>query len=487
MKHQVSDRQSSSQPRPQSRPPLQPEGPVRPATLAGTWYPADPAELSQTVDRLLASVDPVDGAPAALVAPHAGYAYSGKIAATAWRQLERVPCDLAIIIAPAHRARPPKSLAVWDAGAFATPLGEVPIDAEVCQALLSACPDIVADRASHLSEHAIEIQLPFLQRVCPGCAIVPLVMADSDDQTVAGVAQALASVIGNRRAVIVASSDLSHYPSYRNAQSVDQATLAAVETGEPDYVREAIVDSLESGTPNLLTCACGEGPILVAMRAAALRGADSITVLDYANSGDAPRGDRKQVVGYGAVMFWDYEPPVLAETQQAALLRLAREAIDGQLRSGALPDTGVDDPVLTRRAGAFVTLWQGDELRGCIGHLKADRPLFRAVQEMAVSAATCDTRFDPLSLDELSSLRVEISVLSPLRRITRIEQVEVGTHGLVITKNGRRGLLLPEVATERGWDRAEFADAVCWKAGLSGGAWREGATMYTFTAIVFSG
>lgn len=462
---------------------------IRPPALAGSWYPAEPAALAQTVDRLLASVEPVDGAPAALIVPHAGYAYSGRIAAAGWRQLENAEYDLAVILAPAHRARPPKPLAVWKEGAFATPLGTVPVDAEVCQALIEASPHVTADRVSHLAEHAVEIQLPFLQRVCPGCRIMPLVMGDGadDESVIDSVARALAQVTANRRRVIVASSDLSHYPSYRNALAVDQATLGAIETGQVDHVHETLLDALESGTPNLLTCACGEGPILVAMRAAALMGAETITLLDYANSGDAPRGDRRQVVGYGAVMFWHYEPPALTGAQRDRLLRLARDAIEMYLRSGSLPVVSVDDPVLNRRAGAFVTLWQGAELRGCIGHIKADRPLYRAVQEMAVAAASSDTRFDPLSLDELGSLTVEISVLSPLRRITSIEQVEVGRHGLVIAKDGRRGLLLPEVATERAWDRYAFADAVCWKAGLPAGCWRAGATMHTFTAIVFSG
>jgi AmmeMemoRadiSam system protein B/AmmeMemoRadiSam system protein A len=462
---------------------------IRPAALAGSWYPADPLELAHTVDRLLASVEPVDGAPRALIVPHAGYAYSGKIAAAGWRQLENAEYDLAVILAPAHRARPSKPLAVWESGAFATPLGDVPVDADVCRALIEACPHVAADRVSHLPEHAIEIQLPFLQRVCPRCRIAPLVMGDGadNDRVIDSAAQALVQVTAHCRCVLVASSDLSHYPSYRNAVMTDQATLGAIETGQADQVRETALDALESGTPNLLTCACGEGPILVAMRAAALMGAETITVLDYANSGDAPRGDRKQVVGYGAVMFWHYEPPAFTAAQQAVLLRLAREAIAAYLRDGLIPSVQINDPTLTRRAGAFVTLWQGEELRGCIGHIKADRPLYRAVQEMAVSAATSDTRFDPLSLDELGSLTVEISVLSPLRRITSIEQVEVGRHGLVIAKDGRRGLLLPEVATERGWDRYQLADAVCWKAGLPAGCWRAGATMHTFTAIVFSG
>ncbi|MCS7059653.1 MAG: AmmeMemoRadiSam system protein B [Anaerolineae bacterium] len=462
---------------------------IRPAALAGSWYPANPTDLANTVDHLLAAVEPVDGAPTALIVPHAGYAYSGKIAAAGWRQVEQGCYDTVVILAPAHRVRPHKPLAVWESGAFATPLGEVPVDVDVCRALVEASPYIAVDHASHLPEHAIEIQLPFLQRVCPSCRLVPIVMGEGaeEDRVVQQVAEALARVLTGRRALIVASSDLSHYPSYRSALAIDQATLGAIEAGDPVLLRTTLDEAMHSGASNLLTCACGEAPILVVMCAAALLGAETITVLDYANSGDAPRGDHRQVVGYGAVMFWHYEPPALSQAQQQCLLRLAYDAITAYLRTGSVPEAQIDDPTLTRRAGAFVTLWQGEELRGCIGHIKADLPLYRVVQQMAVSAATSDTRFDPLSVDELNGLTVEISVLSPLRRITRIEQVEVGKHGLLVAKQGRRGLLLPEVAAERGWDRYEFAEAVCWKAGLPAGCWREGGALYTFTALVFKG
>jgi hypothetical protein len=310
-------------------------------------------------------------------------------------------------------------------------------------------------------------------------------MGAADEETVAALADALLSVLPGRRAVVVASSDLSHYPSYDDARVADGATLTAVETGDPARVQETIRSVMAAGVPELVTCACGEGPILVTMRVAQGLGADTVTVLRYANSGDSPHGSRDQVVGYGAVMLWRYEPPDLTDVQQVELLALARTAIEQHLETGQVPDYETEDPALSRRSGAFVTLKKGGELRGCIGHTWADQPLFQAVQHLAVAAATEDPRFPPLTSDELEELTVEISVLSPSRRVTDVERIEMGSHGLRIYKDGRQGLLLPQVPVEQGWDRDEFLEQVCQKAGLPGGCWQEGASIYAFTAVVF--
>jgi AmmeMemoRadiSam system protein B len=356
-------------------------GRVRPSVLAGTWYPADPDELGRMVDELLAAVEPVDGAPLALLVPHAGYAYSGPVAAAGFRQLQEGQYDVAVIIAADHQMPLSDPIAVWAEGGFQTPLGVVPVDVELARGLVAADSRIKADQAAHENEHPIEIELPFLQRVCPGCRIVPVLMGKDDDATVTStplstrlaLADVLTKVLAGRRAVVIASSDLSHYPAYQDALAVDGATLGAIETGEPAAVRAAIAASMARNVSNtstplstststplstgLATCACGEGPLLVAMHVAHGLGADTITVLQYANSGDLPYGDKDQVVGYGAVMFWRYRPPELTAGRQQTLLELARSAIAGQIRTGNVPDYQTEEPVLTRRSGAFVTLY----------------------------------------------------------------------------------------------------------------------------------
>jgi AmmeMemoRadiSam system protein B/AmmeMemoRadiSam system protein A len=438
------------------------------------------------VDEMLASVEPVDGEPIALIVPHAGYVYSGLVAAYGFRQLEGADYDVAVVIAADHQAPISAPISVWAEGGFETPLGVVPVDVELAQALLDADAHITFDPAAHEGEHPIEIEIPFLQRVCPGCGLVPVLMGADDDETVQALSDALLATLSNtgKRAVVIASSDLSHYPAYNDAHVADGATLSAIETGDPARVRSAIRATMAVGLPNLVTCACGEGPILVAMRVAQGLGADTTTVLTYANSGDVG-GDRDQVVGYGAVMFWHYQPPDPTETQREELLTMARAAIAEYLETDSIPGYETDDPLLTRYSGAFVTLKERGELRGCIGHTRADVSLYQAVQQMAVAAATSDPRFPPLTPDGLSDVTIEISILSPFRRVMDVTQVEVGVHGLMIYKDNQRGLLLPQVPVEQGWDREEYLDNLCLKAGLPVNCWREATTLYAFTAVVF--
>ncbi len=473
--------------------PTVPPGRVRPAAVAGSWYPGDPDELAAMVDGFLGAVKPVDGEPIALVVPHAGYVYSGPVAAYGFKQLEGGDCEVAVIVAADHQPPLSRPISVWAEGGFETPLGVVPVDVELAEALVAADPRITFDPAAHEGEHPIEIELPFLRRVCPRCRIVPVLMGADDEETVAALADALLSVLPGRRAVVIASSDLSHYPRREDAVQVDGATLAAIESGDPATVRATMAASMAMGVPGLVTCACGEGPILVTMRVAAGLGADTVTVLRYANSADSPYGDPERVVGYGAVMFWHYEPPDLTEARRGELLKLARTTIAQYLATGRIPNYETDDPVLVRRSGAFVTLKKGGnpstglgaDLRGCVGHLWADTPLYRVVQEMAVAAATSDARFPPLTTEELDEVAIEISVLSPLRRITDVQQIEIGVHGLVLVKSGHEGVLLPQVPVERGWDRKEFLENLCLKAGLPRDCWANRPTLYAFTATVF--
>ena len=464
--------------------PSVPPGRVRPSAIAGSWYPGDPDELAAMVGEMLAAVQPVDGAPIGLIVPHAGYVYSGPVAACGFRQLEQGKYDAAVIIASDHQSPLSDPISVWAEGGFETPLGVVPVDVELAQALVAADPRITGDLAAHESEHPIEIELPFLQQVCPGCAIVPVLMGNDDEETVQALADALLAALPGKRAVIIASSDLSHYPTYDDALTVDGATLAAIETLDPARVQETTDEMMAAGFSNLVTCACGEAPILVTMRVAQGLGADTATILRYANSGDVS-GDRGKVVGYGAVMFWRYKPPDLTEAQREELLSLARMTIAEYLETEKISDYETSDPTLNRRSGGFVTLKEHGELRGCIGHMWADTPLYRVVQEMAVSAATSDPRFPSMKAEELDAVSIEISVLSPLRRITDTERVEVGTHGLVVAQAGRQGVLLPQVPVEQGWDREDFLENLCQKANLPPDCWHEGAALYTFTAVVF--
>lgn len=470
--------------------PSVPADKVRPAEFAGAWYPGEAETLRRTVDQLLGQVavriGPSEGTPLGLVVPHAGYIYSGAVAAAGFKQLEGHPLDTAVIISADHQRPLSQPIAVYAEGGFATPLGVVAVDVALAQALIAAEPKIRADTSAHAREHVIEIELPFLQRVCPQCKIVPILMGDDADETVNALANALLRVLPGRRAVVIASSDLSHYPPAAEAREVDAATLDAILTGNPARVRQAIAQSMARGYANLFTCACGEAAILTTMQVAQGLGADTITLLRYANSADAPGGQSDQAVGYGAVLFWRYRPPELTPARQQALLHLARTTLATYLESNQLPDYQTTDAELTRPSGVFVTLKKAGELRGCIGHMQADAPLWQAVQKMAVAAATSDPRFPPLTRAELDQVEIEISVLSPLSRLDDWEAIQVGTHGLVLDYHGQRGVFLPQVPVEQGWNRTQYLDNLCLKAGVPQGCWRDpAAKLYTFTAIVF--
>ncbi len=458
---------------------------IRPSYLAGTWYPADKEELENIADSLLGMVKPIDGKPIALIVPHAGYVFSGLVAAFGFKQIEAYDFEVAVILAADHQPPISDRISVWSEGGFETPLGVVPVDAELAQAIVDSHPLITADTASHAGEHPIEIQLPFLQSVCPNCTIVPILMGDDEQESVEALREALRENLKDRNAVVIASSDLSHYPKYEHAVAVDSDTLSAIEGGDPLQVQTIIRQSLGSGIPSLVTCACGEGPILVALQVAQDLGSNTITLLSYANSGDSPFGDKEQVVGYGSVMFWRYEPLGLSTAQKKQLLSLARVSIEEFLENQEISKFTSGDPDFTRLTNVFVTLKIGEELRGCVGQMKATLPLSQAVQEAAVSAATQDIRFPPVEVDELPQLTIEISILSPFKRITDIETIEVGDHGLLIYKGGKSGVLLPQVAVEEGWDREEFLENLCLKAGFPEDCWRENAALYTFETIDF--
>ena len=486
---------------------------VRMPVVAGQFYPDDAEQLSAMIDTFLAQVEKVGAEgqePIAVIVPHAGYIFSGQVAAYAFKQIEGVDYQAIVVVGTNHSAPGFNRVSVYAEGAFETPLGLAPIDTELAKALIAADERIVFDRGAHQDEHSIEVELPFLQKLYPGHAIVPVIVGEPSPENCQALSEALAKVLSGQKALIVASSDLSHYPSYDDARRVDMATLAAIETMDPQRLTETISEYMSERIPNLGTLCCGEGPIRVAMMAAKKLGANQATVLRYANSGDTPFGDWDQVVGYGAVMFWKgeenltdpslrlrtsfalsappgppQEPTTLNSNERDKLLVIARQTIAQFLETGTVPRFDVSEPNLFQERGAFVTLQKQGELRGCIGNLVPRRPLYLTIQNVAISAAVADRRFSPVTREELTDISIEISVLSPIEPIADVSEIEVGRHGLIIVKGQNQGVLLPQVATEQNWERGEFLRQICLKAGLPEDAWQEGAQLYIFTAEVF--
>ncbi len=467
---------------------------VRPAGVAGGFYPADPKELSAMIDGMLAQVkqpettDPI----LAAVAPHAGYQYSGPVAAYTYAALKGRKFSRVVVIAPSHYVAFDFT-SVYDGDAYATPLGNVPVDKAFARELTKMSSTIRLSGQGHEAtpagaEHAIEVELPWLQRVLGDFELVPIVMGDQSYESSRALGVALAAMIRNDKknsTLILASSDLSHYHPYNEAETIDHKTLNALT--EWDYF------SMSRNFETRVWEACGGAPIVAAMIAAERMGANQAEVLKYANSGDTS-GDHSRVVGYSADILVkssqvkaQAQPFSLNETDENELLALARKSVEFAVtnKEAYQPDPSKSD-ALNQERGAFVTLSKAGQLRGCIGYTSPVKPLYMTVRDTATLAALRDPRFSPVTAAELPLLDYEISVLSPLRRVTDIHQINVGEHGLLMKNGDNEGLLLPQVPVEQHWDRLKFLEETCAKAGMNYNCWKdENTDIFMFTAVVF--
>jgi len=465
---------------------------VRPPAVAGAFYPASPVQLTQMIDGYLAEAQRLEPEPSILIVPHAGYVYSGGVAAHSFKQALDRGYEHVIILGFSHGyATSFDGAAVWPAGAWRTPLGDVPVDAALAQQILAAGPAIfTTDRTIHLDEHSLEVEVPFIQRVLPGVPIVPISIGRPTLENAQAIADALAQVLRESpRTLVVTTTDLSHYPRYQDAVRVDHSSINAIVSLDPLALDAWDEEAMSSRTPNLHTTMCGKGPVLVSMLLARSIGAEQVNVIRYANSGDAPEGEQGRVVGYAAIEFVKGHPPALTAADQAALLKLARNTLDEFLDKRAQPAYEPASVAQRQPRATFVTLRHKHthELRGCRGEVFARYPLWESVQRVSILSATDDPRFRPMAHDELADMHIEISVLTPMRLARSPEEVSVGQHGVMIRKGGHGGLFLPQVPVEQGWDRDEYLSTLCWmKAGLPANAWRKPDTqLYLFEAEIF--
>ncbi len=461
---------------------------VREATHAdGLWYPSTDDELSKMVDGFLAKVEkePVSGRIVALISPHAGYSYCGLVAAYAYKQIEGMKFDTVVLIGSSHNFLF-SGASVYESGVYRNPLGDVEVDSAITGRLIEECEAINFGPRIHIPEHSLENQIPFLQRTLPKFKIVPIVMGKCDEQEFNIISKALISVLKGKNALLVASTDMSHFLTYDDAVKTDKATISTLETMKPELLKNR---------PDVL---CGRNAVITVMAVAKELGADSIKTLKYANSGDVPKGDKGSVVGYMAAVIYDsggskqkasggeLDTP-LNEEQQEVLLKLARERIETYVKTGKKKEYEIPDERMKVKQGAFVTLKKQGILRGCIGHIVPIEALCDTVADMAIAAATEDPRFPAVTIGELGDIHIEISVLSVPRRVQSAEEIELGKHGVIVKRGMRQGVFLPQVATETGWDKETFLEHLCWgKAGLPKDAWKDKDTeLYVFTAQLF--
>lgn len=494
-------------------------GPVRESALAGTWYPADPAELKKLVDSFLGSspARQLDQPIRALIVPHAGYAYSGPVAARAFALLRGQSPRRVVILAPSHHSGF-QGISVAEVSAYRTPLGEIPLD-QSAVARLRGSPLWTAEPKAHEREHSIEIELPLLQRaLTPGWELVPVLVGVLDNDQYLQAAELL-KPLANAETLVVVSSDFTHYgerfdylpfpvddKAPARVRELDEWAIGQIRAKSP----QGFFDYQES--TGITVCGYRAIAILLSM----LGPQASVESVAYDTSGDLT-GDWTSSVSYAALAITDPVPlaedkpkgssspatnPAAAQPQAAAPLSsdelrqlhwLATLAIEdavlgpSESRSRA-KSSAVDSlpPRLKEPAGAFVTLKRHGELRGCIGYIEPRTPLYLAVLANGDNAARRDPRFDPMSAPELEGLEIEVSVLAPLRPVDSWESFRVGKEGVVLTKDGRSAVFLPEVATEQGWTREETLSHLSLKAGLPANAWRDGASFEVFESYKYA-
>ncbi|MFI5175132.1 MAG: AmmeMemoRadiSam system protein B [Terriglobia bacterium] len=482
------DPQNAQSPQPSNQTDRQP-------AVAGQFYPAQKDQLELTLRQLYSKALPPKHIKnvIAIISPHAGYPYSGEVAASSFNQIDpEKEYDNIFVLGPSHHIGF-DGASIYSQGNFVTPLGTVKVNTTLARELTRKY-NFFSDRVdAHRAEHSIEVQLPFLQAVMKKeFKIVPMVVGAGSADTYEKIAEALRPYL-NPRNLFVISTDFSHYPAYRDAVTVDKDTGDAVLTNSAGNLIKTIRANAQKNIPNLATSMCGLSAVLTLLYMTQNNPQITYTAIQYKNSGDAESGMKQQVVGYYAIAVSLKETPPdpgfgLTDQDKRNLLGIARAALEQHVRDRRAPE--MDSPAvsetLKRKSGAFVTLKKNDQLRGCLGRFEASEPLYKVVHDMAIASATADPRFTPVGPGELNKLEIEISVLTPLRRIHSIDEIEMGKHGIYLRKGLKTGTFLPQVATDTHWTKEEFLGHCAQdKAGLGWNGWRD-AEIYTYEAIVFS-
>lgn len=472
---------------------------IRPATKAGQFYPANPIELREQVQTFIRNTfqHSIQGHIKAIWVPHAGYVFSGQVAGSAYAYLQNCEYDAIILIGPSHYM-PLQGAAIGNWDAFSTPLGLISVDHVLSEKLLTTSSLVKCIPGAHKLEHSLEVQLPFIQTVLPHTPILPIVVGDLSLKQSRQLASDIVRICEGRNILLVASSDMSHYPQYKDAVRVDGQIIEAVEKMDSKLVNQLNQSLMRKRIPGLQCVMCGQAALVTVMMASKAMDAKISKVLPYLNSGDIS-GERSRVVGYGAALFIAEEYKMqekksvedidLSKEEIQRLFQIAREGIHAALAKKTIPEIDDLPENLQLKRGIFVTLTNQGRLRGCIGNFSPYASLAKMVQELAMASATQDYRFayHPVTLDEMDKIDIKISILSELKKVNSAHEVEVGKHGIWIKQGGRSGTYLPEVATEMNWNREEFlSHCAAEKAGLSPDAWKEDAEIYVYTSQILN-
>ena len=473
---------------------------------AGRWFPADAEQLRTVVDKYISASPPeVPKPPVALIVPHAGYEFSGPVAGKTYatvspgrvasgdkgRTYKRV-----ILFGPSHQYAL-RGASVLRVEAYDTPLGRIPVDVEARDALL-ACPVVAEQAAAHRTEHSVENQLPMLQRALGPFKMVEVLVGQMTAKDRATLADAVRALVDDLPAgqtgstLLVASSDFTHFGpnfGYVPFRSRLPENLKALNDMAVREILEVDVPGWDANLEKTGDTICGQAGIGLLLKI--LEPWDDVRGgrVAYDTSGNLT-GDWTNSVTYAGIAMWRAGEG-LAAAEQATLLRIARDAVTELTKSGKnlKADGGPYDLTVSLKSpgAAFVTLKNAGQLRGCIGHVMAVKPLYESVIENAGNACR-DPRFtrNPITAAEVPALSIEISVLSPMRRLDDVKNIRIGRDGLMLVRGWASGLFLPQVPVEQGWNLQEYLTELCGKAGLPDGTWKDPrAELYRFTAQVF--
>jgi AmmeMemoRadiSam system protein B/AmmeMemoRadiSam system protein A len=492
---------------------------IRRAQMAGSWYSENKDQLAAEVDGLFAEAKPakIDGKVIALISPHAGYHFSGKAAASNYQLLRGQDVRRVVLLAISHHY-PLRGASIPDVTDFETPLGLVPVDSKAV-ARLRHSPVVSNVMRAEEGEHSLEIQLPLLQRALPKFSLVPILVGRMTDQDYVDLAAALAEIVDSHT-VVVASSDFTHRGANYGYEVPDgpgdlQARLARLDQGSIDQITKLSRPGLLAYAEKTGTTICGLHPIALLLELLGRFPGSKPHLVSHYTSGDVT-SDWSSSVTYIGMAFtgkWREESKLeearaagegtfpLTDDEKRTLLRLARMSLEASVRKGRFDPEGIVSipmtPSLERKAGAFVTLkcksgpegtcsGHGDELRGCIGTLEPSSSVYDVVAHRAASAALEDTRFPhSVTVEELPSITVEVSVLTPPRPVKSADEIVIGRHGIILSNGWNRATFLPQVAPEQGWDRETTLRHLAQKAGLPAEAWKK-SEYQVYEAIVFS-
>ena len=454
--------------------------------MAGSFYPSSAKEINDMLDPWMRPGG--DKAPQALIVPHAGYVFSGEVAASAFSRIPRGHSYKRIfLIGPSHQVGFAGASVDTLYASAQTPLGQVPIDISAGVELIKKGEGVFTFRRdAHDGEHCLEVQLPFLQKVFEEVPpIVPIVIGTQRLSLLRQMAAILEPYFTEENLFII-SSDFSHYPSYEDAKASDLHMADAICSGGLDTFLEALNYVGNKRYKGEDTAACGACAIAVLLDMMDSKGRWNFKTehIMYRNSGDSPYGDKDRVVGYNSIVMTPDRLFSFSEEEKRAMVATARSAIYSSLRMDYDGDDTPVDILKEKGYGVFVTLYLNGSLRGCIGRFVSDESLRATIREMAQSAAFHDPRFPALSRGEAPRVEIEVSVLSPLKKISSVEEFKLGRDGIYMVKGSRSGTFLPQVAEETGWDTEEFLGHCARdKAGIGYNGWKD-ADLYTYQTEV---